>query len=307
MIAYYEKSSHDEKLKKLRAYSDNCWIHVEEPTEAQIIKLAKNYKIDEDILLDCLDSYEIPRLEVEDKVPYMFCRTPFMDGGQLHSVPILIVLHPKFILTIAQEETNLFNKFFKDKIEFSIKDKNELLTKFLFEVNIQYSRILTGMSKKIYKAIDNINKIENKDITNLVQYEQTANEMLSRLTQLNGVLNILNNNKVVKFNEEDKDEIEDIYLANNQLIDLTKNMLQSVTNIRDSYSALLTNNLNNVMKVLTMFTVILAIPTMVAGLWGMNISNLPFANSPYGLLYILGLSFTVLIVIFAYFKKKGWF
>ena len=209
-------------------------------------------------------------------------------------------------ITIAQEETNLFNNFFRNKIEFSTKNRNELLTILLSEINYQYNRILTGMSKKIYKAIDNINKIENKDITNLVQYEQTANELLSRLTQLNGVLNILNNNKVVKFVDEEKDEIEDIYLANNQLIHLNKNMLQSVTNIRDSYSALLTNNLNKVMKTLTMFTIILTIPTMLAGLWGMNV-NVPFANSPHAFLYILLIIGVILGAIFVFFRRKGLF
>jgi len=306
MIRYFQKLSKDEKIQKLRGFCDNCWIYIEEPSEKDIIKIAKNYKLDEGTLMDALDSYEMPRLEVEDKIPYIFCRVPYVDNGQATSLPVLIVLHHDFIMTISKEKLDLFDGFSKNKIEFDTVNKKHLLSLLLAEINNQYNKIVTRTSKKIYKAIDNINSIENKDITNLVQYEQISNELLSRMIQLNGVLNILNNGKVIRFEDEDKDEIEDTYLANNQLIDLTKNILQSVRNVRDSYSAILTNNLNRVMKILTIFTVILTIPTMIAGLWGMNV-EVPFNDSPYAFLYILGISSAVLVAIFWFLKKKGWF
>ena len=305
MIKYLRRSIKDQTTKTIKKFKPGLWIYVESPDEYEIKKLAERFNLDVGLLTDAIDPYEIPRLEIDEEA-YIFSRTPVNENGIVSSTPILFVLGKDFFITIVQKKIPLFDKFFEDKVVFSTTQKFKFFVKIFSEINASYQTTLTNINKKLSHVMGNIENIKNKDITELIGYEQIANDLLSRLIQINGVLSVVSAGRLIKFNEEDKDLVEDIYLANGQLIDLTKNTLQSVKNLRDSYSTILTNNLNRVIKLLTTITVIFTIPTMVAGLWGMNV-QVPFQESPYAFAMILGIVGILCGLLLFIFNKKDWF
>ncbi|HRN71314.1 MAG TPA: CorA family divalent cation transporter, partial [Candidatus Woesebacteria bacterium] len=98
------------------------------------------------------------------------------------------------------------------------------------------------------------------------------------------------------------DLMEDLLLNNDQLIQLSKENLKSIVNIRDAYSTIITNNTNRVIRFFTSVTVILTIPTIVASIYGMNVA-LPYSNDPYVFLGIMGFITIIsagLVVMFLY-------
>ena len=98
--------------------------------------------------------------------------------------------------------------------------------------------------------------------------------------------------KLIRLFEEDRDLIEDLFLNNDQLIQLSKENLRSIVNIRDAYSTIMTHNTNRVIRFFTSVTVILTIPTIIASVYGMNV-DLPFAGSPFA---FLGVTIAIVIV-----------
>src|SRR3990172_1492160 len=122
-------------------------------------------------------------------------------------------------------------------------------------------------------------KINNKDIIQFVTYESVLNDFLTALEPTNVILKNLFSGKFLKLTDQEKEWVEDLYFSNSQLIELSQANLRNIVNIREAYSTIITNNLNRVIRLLTSLTVILAVPTMIASIYGMNI-DLPFDHSP---------------------------
>jgi len=281
------------------------WIHVEQPSKKELNKLVKDFNLDLGHLEDALDPFEVSRTEKEDNNIYFFMRAPLPTNELSLTAPILFILHKKTLITVSNRNLPILDRFIeKDPREKSDKPLS-LLMKICEEINNKYNSSLIAINREIWKASNNIEKINNKDIANFVDYERITNDYLSRLIQNSMVLGQLNNKRYIKLNEEDEELAEDLLLANNQLVDISKNSLQSVKNIRDAYSTILSNDLNKVIKLLTSLTIILNVPTMIAGLWGMNV-ELPFAKSFYAFGIILLIVVIILVALIKLFRKKDW-
>src|SRR4030042_71073 len=150
-------------------------------------------------------------------------------------------------------------------------------------------------------------KIGNKDIVQFVNFEGVINDFLAALVPTNTILNNLLNStasrRLLELYEEDKDLIEDLFLSNNQLIELCKANLKTIVNIREADSTIMTNNLNRVIKFFTALTIILTVPMIASSFYGMNI-NLPFAEHPMAFWGILITTLVVSFILLAIFFRK---
>lgn len=281
------------------------WLHVQQPSRSELNKLVKDFDLELGLLEDALDPFEVSRTEKEDGNIYFFVRIPLPTNELSLTAPILFIIHDKSLITVSSRSLPLLDKFIENSTGQKIKKPIDLFMKIFEEINDKYKNSLNVINREIWKASNNIEKINNKDIANFVSYERTTNDYLSRLTQNGVVLAQLNNIRYIKLDEEEGERAEDLLLANNQLKDTSKNSLQSVKNIRDSYSTILSNDLNRVIKLLTSLTIILNVPTMIAGLWGMNV-RLPFAQSFYAFELILLLIVLISFLLIKVFRKKDW-
>lgn len=281
------------------------WIHIEKPTTKELEKVVKDFDLDLSLLEDALDPFEVSRTEKEDGSIYFFARVPSPTNEISLTTPILFVIQKKYLITVTKQNLPLLNKLIEKDFGENIKKPISLFMEIFEEINNIYNNSLLNINREIWKASNNIEKINNKDIAHFVDYERITNDYLSRLLQNGVMLNQLNNQRYIKLNEEENELAEDLVLANNQLIDISKNSLHSVKNIRDAYSTILSNDLNRVIKLLTSLTIILNVPTMIAGLWGMNVP-VPFAQSIYGFELVLILVVIISIILLKIFRKKDW-
>ena len=112
MINYYFRTLKDETLKEINEIRTGIWVHVVEPTEEELVNLVENFKLDEDIVNDATDFYEVPRMEKSDGATYYFTRYPYNDQQQGNATaPILIIAGESFVITIALREVPQFRKF----------------------------------------------------------------------------------------------------------------------------------------------------------------------------------------------------
>src|SRR3989338_1824891 len=305
MINIYYRNIKEKALHKLDEFRAGSWIYVEKPTQEEIDQLTKDFGLDEGLLRDATDLFEVPRLEVEDDIVYIYTRFPFSENEQILTSPVLIAAGGNFVLTISDRPLPGLERFLEHKIDFYTTQKVKFLLILFSHINSYYNSFLHSTRRKIRSMIVQLEKINNRDIIQFVSFESLLHDFLSALVPTNSILNNLLSGKHFKLYEEDKDLIEDLLLSNTQLIELSQNNLRTIVNIREGYSTIMTNNLNRIIKLFTSLTVILTIPTMIASIYGMNV-DLPFAHSPHIFSYIIAFLGIISVILLIIFYKRRW-
>ncbi|PIQ73815.1 hypothetical protein COV58_00480 [Candidatus Roizmanbacteria bacterium CG11_big_fil_rev_8_21_14_0_20_36_8] len=291
MIKIYYRNLRDKKIQQIDDFRVGAWVHVEDPTEEELQIVKEKFNLDEGLLRDATDQYEVPRMEVEDEVSYIFSRYPYSKNNRVSTSPILFILADKSLISISKDPFPLLEGFLKRELVYTTQ-KTKLFIQLFALMNNSFNTYLHSISRETRSSTYELEKISNKDIAQSVNYEQIISDFHLALVRTNVVLKNLLSHKLIRLFEEDRDLIEDLFLNNDQLIQLSKENLRSIVNIRDAYSTIMTHNTNRVIRFFTSVTVILTIPTIIASVYGMNV-DLPFAGSPFA---FLGVTIAIVIV-----------
>jgi len=308
MVNYYFKSVRDEQLKKIGKFKTGSWIYVEDPDKKELSQLAKKLSLEAGHLTDSTDPYEVPRLEIEKEAVYIFTRIPFSLENKIEkitTVPLLVIISNNFIMTICQKPLYFIDKFLEGNIDFSTTQKTKLFLLIFSQINSSYNRNLTRIIRQVRTISIHLENIKNHDIVQFVMFEAVLNDFLSALNPTNNILKQLLSGKILKLYENDKDLTEDLFLSNNQLIERSQMNLNIISNIRNAYSTIMTNNLNRVIKFLTALTIILNVPMIISSFYGMNVS-LPLAGSPMAFWQISSFTLIITLILLLVFSKNRW-
>ena len=308
MIRYYYKTVRSKGLQVLDNYKPGSWVYVEAPKEEEIAELAKAHDLDESVLMDALDEDEMPRIERGDGVTYMFTRFPYTtEGHQLSTVPVLVLVKDGLLMTISSQRLARIDKFLNEKVDFYTTQRTKLMLQIFDQIVDHYEVKLNSISRQIktIRARLKVEEIRNKDFVDFVLIEDILNEYLSALTPTNSILRRLHIGKQIKLYAEDQDRIEDLLLNNEQSVEVCKSSLKTIVNIREAYSTIMTNNLNRVIRLLTVLTVIISVPTLISSIYGMNV-DLPFKDSEGIFSIILMGSVLISLLLLLMFKRRNW-
>ena len=302
----YYRSLRDEKLLTLERAKRGSWINIVGPSADDLVEIEKQYNLEADLLDDGIDLYESPRLEHEDGVVYIYTRYCRPHGEMTSTHPLLLVLTADNVITVSRLLPEPIEKILKQE-DIITTQKMRLVLEILEEVNKGYRNYLNEVTRKILSSRNKLQRrvMSNEDVLSFIDIEEDLNEFLAALQPYSLVLHALINGRYTKMHERDEDLIEDLQLSTSELIELTKSRLKTMQNIRDAYSTIAANNLNQIFKRLTSIAIFLSIPTVVGGLYGMNIA-LPFDNHPQAFLIVMGIVLTVMGTFVAYFHKKHW-
>lgn len=305
---YYRPKNSGDPVQILEKYKAGAWVHVESPTEEDIQEIAKEFKLDEDILLDVLDENEMPRVERGEKETYLFTRHAYTDDElRITTSPILFAITKNTLFTFTPERFNRIDKLVNGSVSFSSSQHVALMLNILDQIDDEYEAKLNSISRQI-KSIRSrlrVEEIRNKDFIDFVTIEDVLNEFLSALSPTNSILRRLLLGKHFSLAEDDRDLVEDLLLNNEQSIEGCRSTLKTIVNIREAYSTIMSNNLNRVIRLLTVLTVIISIPTLVTSTYGMNV-ELPFEKSPLAFSGIMVVSLILSTVLLVTFKNRRW-
>jgi len=306
MITVLKKTTKLLQTTALRKADTYVWIYAENPSEEELQRLVDLYGLELGHLNDALDPNEVPRLEKEDSSLYVFTRVPKESReGVCVTTPVLLILLKHVILVIAKDQEEFFERFLKRKTSYTTSKPITVFTALYTDFIAVYQSEIMKLNKKIGSISNKTDEIKNSDIIQLVAYENVLNELLNAAIQSNLILKSFSSIKGLFSTDEEKDLVEDVYLATGQLIELSKSSLLKVKNTSTAYSMILTNNLNIVIRFFTVFTIILTIPMIVTSIYGMNIP-LPFAESKLTfplMLVSIGIVCGILTIVF---RKKNW-
>ncbi len=307
MISYYYKSAQDQEVQTLDAYREGAWVSVEHPTEAEISELSAKFKLDIGDLEDSLDEDEMPRLERDGDTNYIFIRHVY--SGEEHepaTSPLVFIIGPELFITIAYRSMPRLERFLSGQIDFESTQRTKLLLLMLDQVVDQYEVFINKVSRRIQIIRGQLRtqNVEKENFVDFVVIEDELNEFLSALQPMTAILRRLSLGRHLSIFEQDKDLIEDLLLNNEQSIEACSSNIKTIVNIREAYSTIVGNELNRTMKILTAATVLIALPNVFFGMYGMNV-GLPFGDHPLGYVMVVGTAVvvTVLVIFIARIKK----
>lgn len=305
MIKIYSKQPKEKLPTTHDTYRKNSWVYVENPTQSERDELVDFYGLDRGLLTDAADIHEVPRYEIEDGIIYIYTRFAYSANDLIDTTPMLIVIKKDCLITISIEAFPRLHLFLNGKVDFNTLQRTILFSKLCMQINETYNTYLNNMSKKLRAFSLRVQKIKNNDIVQFVSTENVLYDFNTSLVRINNIYDGILNGKILQLTDIERDLVEDVSLASNQLIQITRENLRTTVNVREAYSTIMTNNLNQVIKLFTSLTVILTLPTILGTYYGMNVA-LPFQESPLAFFGIVLFSLTASVVAIIIFIKKDW-
>ena len=305
MLKIYFRSQTSKPPILINEFKPSSWLNLYEPNDEEINDVVKTLDVDRSLLLDSLDINEVPRLERDGKTTYIYVRVPEKSKSGIVTVPLLIVIGKEFVLTISSQKISLLNKFILGNVTFSTIQQTKFILQLFFALNESYNFLIIDINKRLRNIKVRLNKINSKDLVQFVDFEQVLNDFLSALIPINSVFQNILSGRHFELGEDDKDLTEDVILGSHQLIELSKSSLRYTVNIRDTYSNIATHDLNRIMKILTVLTILLTIPNAVFGFFGMNVF-IPGAQLSFTYLWIIFSTLVFLIFLLFIFIRNRW-
>lgn len=304
MISYFRATSHRPKITKREQLQPGSWIRAEKPSEEDLETLIE-LGLDADILHDAVDPHEVPRIESEGEWIYYITRLPDTDDDfNDFTTPILFALGSQYLVTVSRDSLGRLWQPFIDKVAASTTQQTKLFMLMMEAVTRQYQSRVASINRQMRALTGNITNLNPKDISTLVEYERKLNDYLDALIPANTALEKLLSGKLLKLYEDDKELVEDLSVDLEQLIARCKSLLRTITNVRDSYRAVMDTRLNETIRLLTVITLALTIPTALAGLYGMNVDLPGNESSPHMFWAIVAASVLSAGALSYYFLKK---
>ncbi len=294
--------------------STGCWIALTDPTATEILEVADRYHIDPDDLRAPLDEEERSRIEVEDDYTLILVDIPLIEerNGKdwYETIPMGIVTTEEAIITVCLEDTAVLSAFMDGRVRnFFTYMKTRFILQILYknaQLYLQYLRIIDKKSGEIEKKLHQSTK--NQELIELLELEKSLVYFTTSLRANEVVLEKLLKTEKIKKYPEDEDLLEDVITENKQAIEMANIYSGILSGTMDAFASVISNNLNIVMKFLSAITIVMSIPTIISGFYGMNVNEagMPLAGSPWGFFMIILFAVMVSICVAFWFYKKDY-
>lgn len=278
---------------------DGVWIHMVDPTAEESQQVADVLDVDVADIRAALDEEESSRIELEDGYTLILIDVPSPEirheKMMYTTIPLGIILTQNVIVTVCTEELPVLQSFINNKVkEFSTKKKLRFVYQILYRTTMVYQGNLRTIDKRRTEIEERVgNDTREDDLIALHELESTLVYFATSLRANANVMDRLTRYKRLEQYPEDKELLDDVIVENKQAVEMAMIYRDIINGTRELMSSVIDQRLNNTMKYLTSITLIMAVPTIISGIMGMNIINLPFADSPYGFAIIIGIIVTI--------------
>jgi magnesium transporter len=299
------------KLQKIDAIERQSWINIINPKQEVFDFLSKTFNIPADFLTASLDIDERARIEIEDDATLIILKIPYFDEYNLDvlyfTLPVGIILVKDLIITVCSRETDILSDFIDNKVKhFTSANRHKFILQIFLRailLYLQYLKQINNAANIIQKKVEQASK--NQQLIKLLNIEKSLVYFTTSLKSNQFMLERLQKMRILHMDEDNETLYEDILTESKQAIEMANVYSDILSGMMDAFASLISNNLNIVMKILTLITIILSIPVVFSSLYGMNV-KLPLQESPYVFLMILAASLAMSLLGILIFVKKKW-
>ena len=289
MIQIYKSiSENNPSLKILDNIESGSWINIIAPSDEELILISKKTGVPLSFLKAPLDDEETSRIDIEDNALLVVVDIPFteMEDNSLtyDTYPLAIIHTEKQIITVCLKNSRILTDFINGKIKsFYTFKKSRFILQILNRISNSYLIYLRQIDKKSLMIEKRLHKsMKNRELIQLHSLEKSLVYFSTSLKANEITLEKMLKLDLMQKYEEDQDVLEDVIIENKQAIEMTEIYSNILASTMDFFASVISNNLNIVMKVLASVTILMAIPTVIGGLFGMNFIRMPLINNTYG-------------------------
>lgn len=300
----------------LEEIEKDCWVSLTAPSPKELQKVAELTGVELDALKAPLDEEERARIELEDNYHLILVDSPEIETELVDeterkryiTMPLAIITAKDIVITVTLRETPILEYFKTGRIRdfFTYKKTRFILQVFyrVATVFLQYLRVINRESERLEDKLKESQR--NLEIMEMHELEKALVYFTTAIRSNETVFEKLLKTEKVKRYPEDEDLLEDIIIENRQALEMANIYSGILNSTMDTFSSVISNNLNGVMKALATVTIVMSIPTMIASFYGMNVP-LPGQNQPYGFLFVLGGALLIASIVAIIFRKKDLF
>lgn len=289
-------------LSQLEEWQPNCWIQLTCPTEEEQHELEEKFGIPDYFISDISDTDERARYEYDDGWMLIILRIPYVKEVKSRTpyttVPLGIIHKRDVTITVCYYETNMMIDFvsYQQKRGVGFTDHVDMIFRLFYSSAVWYLKRLKQINSLIEKAKRNLDKNVNNE--SLIGLSRLQDSLTYFITSIRGNETLLAKLKFkLQIDELDADLIEDVNIEMTQARETTAIYSDILESTMDTYSSIINNNMNTVMRTLTSVTIIMMFPTLVASLFGMNLIN-GLEEHPCG--------FAIALIISGLVSGAGW-
>ena len=297
-----------DNLKTIPEWEPNCWIQVTCPTEEDQRLLEEQFNIPDYFFTDISDTDERARYEYDDGWMLIILRIPYVKEIRSRTpyttVPLGIIHKRDVTITVCFYETNMMLDFvtYQQKRNEDFTDFVDMTFRLFLSSAVWYLKRLKQINALIEKAKHNLDHGVNNE--SLIGLSRLQDSLTYFNTSIRGNDNLLQKLKFkLQVDELDDDLIEDVNIEMSQAKELTNIYSDILESTMDTYSSIINNNMNTVMRTLTSVSIIMMFPTLIASLFGMNLIN-GMENSRFGFMVALVISIVVSGVTWGILRYK---
>lgn len=310
MILYYKVAG--QRFVPALNQEESFWVHLENPDADEVNTVLTRYDLPEDFITDLQDADENSRMEYDEGSMLIILRVPLYYRHRSASVsfataPLGIIVADEKVITVSFYENEIMTQYLDGKH----KPFNVTQQSFILAINLRTAIYYLKFLKEINRRTTNIENelhqsMRNKELIRLLRMEKSLVYFNTSLKSNEIILERMQRSRWLQNDPEAEDLIEDVIIENKQAIEMANIHSSILSGMMDAFASIISNNLNVVMKFLTSITIILALPTLIASIYGMNV-DLPLQNRPYAFLIVMGMSMILSVVLVFVFIRKKYF
>ncbi|ARY91008.1 MULTISPECIES: magnesium transporter CorA family protein [Lacticaseibacillus] len=315
MLSIYRFDEKSGQLNPQSRIRPGVWINAVNPTPEERQQLQDKANLSEAFLLYGLDPDEGARYEFdEDNDSHLFIfDMPTVTRDARKKVvyktgPLAIIITNIAVITINEEPIPLLSLFSEGKISnFNPEHQSRSVIQILYQISISYLTYLRDLNKA-REAIESKlqHNLRNEELYGLMGIQRSLVYFMMSLRTDRNVLEQLKRTNPLNLNEDDQDSLEDTLIENQQAVEMAQISNSIINETADTYSSIINNNMNGVMKFLTSYSILLTIPTLVFSFYGMNV-HLPLADMKVSWIITIAISIALAVVLAFQFWRNKYF
>lgn len=288
------------------------WIDLLAPTKEEISLVYEATGLKQPFLYNAIDEEESAHVDVDEDETYIVLDQPVIeveDNNKIYTtMPFSMIYNEKYFVTVRMKDNSLIpsllaknkNPEIKKHVRFSLLIMYKLASLF-----ITCLKVIDNQTKDVERELHN--SMKNKELFELMDLNKTLVYFSTALNANKAVIaRLIRMNEYKKY-EDDYDLIEDTQIELNQASEMCSIYRDILSGTMDAFASIISNNLNIVMKVLAVVTIVLSVPTVIASFFGMNVANMPLGDSQWGFWIIAAVSLVCslisAIVLIAYSRN----
>ena len=302
MIKYF-KNDELNKVMRLEQFEEGCWMDLVNPTDDEIEDAALISGIPEETLKAALDEEETARIERDDDEGYFMCLidTPIItdtdEGDSYETIPMALIQNKKCIATVSLRGNAVLGDFISNRVSVKINEPVFFMLTFMFGNAKRFLANLRQIDKKSLRVQAELHRsMKNKELIQMLALENSLVYFSTSLSANTRVYKKMEKLPEITENEDYQDLYDDVLVETSQAVEMCNIYRDILSGTMDAYASVISNNLNVVIKLLAVITLIITVPTLIASLWGMNV-DVPFAGTVWGFWVIIGICVVVTAVI----------